>query len=190
MDVSLSELRELVLDREAWHAAIHGVTKSQTQLSDWTELNKKYLKIPTATSGISSTAAALLLTHVPFFVTPWTVACQAPLSMGFPRQEYWSELPFHFPQQLDDPKAKDIKENSAQCAKLSIIFTRSHSYRKTRDGQRSREILKIPKDTNRGKQPNRNRDYLKRREFQKHYLSSVSSKIRETLYPLNKNMIT
>ena len=34
MDVSLSELREMVMDREAWHAVIHGVTKSQTQLSD------------------------------------------------------------------------------------------------------------------------------------------------------------
>ena len=39
MDVSLSELREMVMDREAWHAAIHRVTKSRTQLSDWTELN-------------------------------------------------------------------------------------------------------------------------------------------------------
>ena len=41
MDASLSELRELVMDREAWRAAIHEVTRSRTRLNDWTELKEQ-----------------------------------------------------------------------------------------------------------------------------------------------------
>ena len=45
MDMSLSELRELVMDREAWHAVIHGVTKSRTRLSDSTELKRAWASL-------------------------------------------------------------------------------------------------------------------------------------------------
>ena len=57
MDVSLGELQELVMDREAWRAVIIGVTKSRTRLSDWTELNI-YIRFPWWFSGKESTCQA------------------------------------------------------------------------------------------------------------------------------------
>ena len=47
-----------------------------------------------------------LLSHVQLFASPWTVACQAPLSMGFSRQKYWSGLPFPSPGNLPNPGIK------------------------------------------------------------------------------------
>ena len=64
MDVSLSELQGLVMDREAWRAAIHGITKCRTQLSDWTELKftstknfKNYSEYSGSTSSCQSSRA-------------------------------------------------------------------------------------------------------------------------------------
>ena len=59
INMGLGGLWELVVDREAWRAEVHGITKSQTQLSDWTELKS--------------------LRCIQLFVTPWTAACQVPL---------------------------------------------------------------------------------------------------------------
>ena len=49
------------------------------------------------------TGGGIVIKSCPTLAIPWTVACQAPLSMGFSRQEHWSELPFPSPGDLPDP---------------------------------------------------------------------------------------
>ena len=71
MDVSLSELRELVMDREAWRGAVHGVTKSWTRLSDWTELNWTELKRPSL--DVEHETYWLIISILVWLVGIWTV---------------------------------------------------------------------------------------------------------------------
>ena len=69
-------------------------------------LEPMYVMSPALTCGLFTTELPVcvqFLSHVQLFVTPWTVACKAPLPMGFSRQEYWSGLPFPPAVNLPDP---------------------------------------------------------------------------------------
>ena len=58
--------------------------------------------------SINSVRDRYVLSRVQLFGTPWTVACQAPLSIGFFRQEYWNEMPFPPPEDLPNPGIKPM----------------------------------------------------------------------------------
>ena len=84
-------------DRGAWWAAVYGGVQSRTRL--------KWL----SSSSIQCIVVVVYsLSHVWLFVTPWTVAHQAPLSMGFSRQEYCSGLLFPSPGDLPDPRIEYV----------------------------------------------------------------------------------
>ena len=66
---------------------------------------------------------------IQLFVTPWTVSCQAPLSMGFSRQEYWTKLPFPPPGDLPDPGIEPMSLMSPALA--GGFFTTSATWEAT-----------------------------------------------------------
>ena len=66
--------------------------------------------------------APYVLSHVRLFATPWTAARLAPLSMGFPRQEYWSWLPFPSPRNLSDPGIELVSPASPELARELFTY--------------------------------------------------------------------
>ena len=120
------------MDGGAWRAAVHGVAEGRTRLSDFTftfhyhalengnPLQCSCLENPrdggawwAAVYGVTQSrtrlkwlSSACMLSSVWLFATLWSAARQAPLSMGFSRQEYWRGLPFPSPGDLPDPGIK------------------------------------------------------------------------------------
>ena len=94
-------LPENPMDKGAWWAIAHGLAKSWTWLA--TSMHARIDMDSWVPRRIHCCLLFCLVTKSDSFVTPWTVSCQAPLSMGFPRQEYWSGLPFSSPRELPAP---------------------------------------------------------------------------------------
>ena len=79
----------------------------------------KSCQLKNAVSSYKAAAAVQSLSRVQLFVIPWTVANQAPLSIEFPRQEYWGGLPFLSPGDLPDPRNTHVLPWQADSLPLS-----------------------------------------------------------------------
>ena len=98
MGVSLGKLREFVVDREAWRAAMHGVAKSQTRLSDWTELKWRFLweTCDGSDSQIPLVRVCLLVKHIGWFWHRWD-ATHTLMTITLSEFPMWTSLFFFLP---------------------------------------------------------------------------------------------
>ena len=88
-----------------------------------------------------------LLSRVRLFATPWTVAHQAPPSMGFPRQEYWSGLPLPSPASLKQMASRKLLCNTGSSSWCSVMAWRSGIWGSGRETQEGRNICILRADS-------------------------------------------
>ena len=89
---------------------------------------KFYTSIVKKIPSVLNASCAQLLSHICLFATPWIIACQAPLSMEFSRQEYWSGLSFPSPARLPDPWIKPTSHALAGGFFTTSATWEAHSY--------------------------------------------------------------
>ena len=111
MDMSLGKLQVFVMDRETWHAAIHGVAKSRTRLSGWTELNAPIGLISVKWHFLIM-CAVLSCSVVSDSVTPWTVIHQALLSIWILQTSMLEWVAMSSSRRFSQPRSPTLQADS------------------------------------------------------------------------------